>query len=189
MATYRMRVPLTWPADGGPGVSVWHIRSDGTISDSAQAMVDAIGTWYEAILAGGLVCDGYRAQFTGELVDVATDEIVVVDGFDHVANGVGASFAGLASQACITMRTSVAKKSGLGRKFVGPLNMAAIQSDGSINDGIRTAAQTASDALVATSTGFADGAVCVYSTTEGLARDVVSMQVRDYVAVLRSRRD
>jgi hypothetical protein len=88
-----------------------------------------------------------------------------------------------------TMRTSVATKSGLGRKFIGPLKASVCDTNGTPDSGAVTTVQGFCTALVAASTGLTLAAIGVYSPTYSIFRDVTVMTARDYLAVLRSRRD
>jgi hypothetical protein len=190
MALWHYTVDLSWPGTGSPGVNVWDIRTDeGLPGDNLQEAVDAIKNFYAStLLAGALVPTGYRAVGRALAVEINTKQIDAVTGFTTNTNSSDPEFAGPLMLIC-TLRTSSATRKGRGRKFIGPAAQGTLDADGTPTTGAVTALQTACTELLAASTANSGWAVGVYSQTDGLFRDMVQMQARNYFAILRSRRD
>lgn len=189
MPTYRMNVQLNYPGEGGPGLNTWHFRT-GSIDDVLSGPAAWIRTFYEGV--ANLMPNTWSAAFDGSLIEdpYGAPTYATTDAFTVPGTSTIASYVGMASQACVTWRTTSATRSGRGRTFVGPLGFAAIQGDdGTLSPAALTALRAAASALVESSDSFANGAIGVYSRTDGVLRDVVGSSVRDVVAVLRSRRD
>ena len=187
MATYEVKIGLSWPSTGGPGVNVWHLRAEANAD--IENLTEALRVYYVGLINSGLTPDGYTVAFDGQAIDVQDQSIDTVDDWSHTSESGSPNFTALASQVCVTKKTANASRSGRGRVFHGPLTPEAIQSDGSVNNTMRASLQAAADALVASSEGEISGALGVYSKTNLLFRDLTDLTVRDYVAVLRSRRD
>jgi hypothetical protein len=64
-----------------------------------------------------------------------------------------------------------------------------MQGDGTPTQEAIDVIQGAANALLATSEGFANGGIGVYSSVDGLHRDMTRVLARNYFAALRSRRD
>lgn len=192
MALFRFNVNLDWPGTGGPGINQWDLRTTGSADPEGSAdldtLVSAIGSFYSAISAA-IFPAGYSYFSSEEAVEVAgASTVVPVPSFGQTVTG-SDPMGPTANQMILTIRTSTATRRGRGRKFLGPVALNTIQSDGTPTQGVIGDVQSAADALVGTSQGFANGAVGVYSGVDGVFRDVTSMQCRNYFAVLRSRRD
>ena len=86
-------------------------------------------------------------------------------------------------------RTSSASRAGRGRTFLSPLTAAAVEGDGTVSGTQLAAVRGAAQTLIDSSTTEGDGAFGVYSQSQSLLRDFVSVRVQDKFAVLRSRRD
>ena len=107
----------------------------------------------------------------------------------QLAGSGGTSFAPAPTAMVVTWRTQSATRSGRGRTFLGPLASSALQTDGTLSGSLVATVQDACDDLVAWNSVGTNGSFAVYSRTNGVARDITASKARDYVAVLRSRRD
>jgi hypothetical protein len=132
---------------------------------------------------------GYTASFNGEAIDETDSDVMVLDPWTFTQVSGDANFSALTNQVTCTKRTSVATRAGRGRVFLGPLAKNAISADGSMLDATVVSLQGYCDTLVAASEGEVDGAIGVYSRTQEVFRDLTSLQARDSIKVLRSRRD
>ena len=168
-------------------MNVWHIREDGDVI--AQDLVDHLQDFYAALVPTTLLPQQWTAHFDGVAVDEATSEIRSFTPWTEITGASGQTHAPLIAQCMLTLRTSSATKSGLGRKFLGPLAATAVQSDGSMTDAARNAVQAAADVLLAASEATIGGAFGVFSREQNLFRDLIAVQARDYIGALRSRRD
>jgi hypothetical protein len=189
MPTFRYGYTLQFPGDGSPGRSIWHFRSEDEVgSASPQDVVDIIDDWWTAVWATNVVAPPCRVDGDSEAINVATQEITPIT--PAFANNPAAAVEFNPSGMLVcTMRTSSATKSGLGRKFIGPVRSSVTNVDGRPDAANVTSVQAACTALVSASVGLTGAAVGVYSPTEGLFRDLTVMTCRNYMAVLRSRRD
>ena len=188
MPTYEYPVNLTWQGPGSPGVNVWHFRADSPTGAEAQDCVDVIQGFYQDVVLAGVLPDAYSMVGGDEAVNVADNSIVPVTPWTENNASGGFPFAGPLMMV-LTMATSNASRSGRGRKFIGPVGVPTISTDGTPTSGAVTGLENAGIALVAASQGLTLAAIGVYSPTDQLFRDLVSTRVRDTFAVLRSRRD
>jgi hypothetical protein len=190
MATYEYVVDLTWNGPGSPGVSVWHFRADQlNISGSdADDCVTVISDFWAAIMLAGFMPAGSKAAGRNYCIDVVSREIVTVTPFLHQSSAAGTEFAGPLMMV-LTLATSVATRSGRGRKFIGPVLDSLGSQDGTPDSGGVSTLQTIGAQLVTDSEALNEAAIGVYSRTGLLFRDLVSTRVRDTFAILRSRRD
>lgn len=184
---YRYPVAINYGVGGGPGVNVWHFRT--TDPSDAQGCVDAIEAFYTTLLTHyqqGAVIVGPEDA----IVDIETEDptFQAVDGFTLNSTGTGGSAPPVLQAVCGWVTTS-ATRSGRGRTFVGPLEPGAMQTDGTPAATLVTDLNTAGQSIVDFNDGIGDGAIVVWSPTQGLARDIIGRRVRDQFAVLRSRRD
>lgn len=206
MSVFRVPIDLAWDGPGTPGVNVWHIRTvlDAGGTDLQQA-VDAVRTFYHSCngagtLANSVFPSGYTAN-VGQAVNVV-DQTTAQPTFTQVTGGASTTEAPQLLQMCVSWRTSIAARRGMGRTFVGPLTGAQVQSDGTIFGTGVTRVRDAAIALVTASTAATGWAVGVYGlqnpAPEGttdfgalphVLRDITGSSVRDRFAVLRSRRD
>lgn len=190
MPTARMTVDINWTgASGSPGANVWHMRFTNASAPGGDqdAMVEAVRDFYTAI--NGDFTASTTLSFNGELRGVGDDSDSLYTATPWSVTGTGSNFAPPADCAIVSWRTSAATRSGRGRTFLGPLNSAAIESNGTPTEGFRSGNQAAIDDLIETSDSFANGALGVYSRTENVFRDFVSGTMPNYFAILRSRRD
>ena len=167
---------------------MWHFREDSGGITSVQDCVDVIDDWWTAVFATSILAPPCRVDGDSEAINVATQEITPVTPSFNNEPSAAVDFNPSAMIVC-TMRTASATKSGLGRKFVGPIRGSVCDVDGKPDTAALTALQGACTALVSASSGLTQAAIGVYSPTTGLFRDVTVMTARDYIAVLRSRRD
>ena len=189
MATLKYIVDLSWAGPGSPGQNVWYVRTaqDLTSSDRDAAAL-AINDFYGDIVDAGILSGDNVITGRSEMVDEATSEILPVDGWT-LDSASGPQLYAAVAQMIVTMRTSSATRSGRGRKFIGPVRSTTMEDDGTPTAGAIGTLQTACDTLLASSLAETGWAVGVYSREQNLFRDATALQVRNYFAVLRSRRD
>ena len=208
MTIYRVPVNLTWPGTGGPGVNVWHVRTDTDwVATPAylQAAVDAIHDFYEDITGQGTTGGDWMASDfaadLGTVVDVETAEMgspqwTKVQGAGQTTN------APSVIQVCISWTTSIAARRGRGRTFVGPLQGGAIEANGSVNEACLTSLRAAAQKLIDASSAANGWAIGVYGLAAAapqgtvdyaalphVLRDIQGYSIKDKFAVLRGRRD
>jgi len=191
MPLARIAVDLTWSgASGGPGANVWHLRADpaDTFGSAFQAMIDSIQQFYVSI--SPLYPGGVTASFSGEVSGVGPDNGTTgtVNGW-ATSGGGGAAFMPPMTQMLVNWTTGSGGRRGRGRTFIGPLSPNYQEADGTPSSAGVTVLTNAAAALVEDSDSFTNGAVVVYSRTDGLARDITGSSVPNRFSVLRSRRD
>ena len=190
MATWRLPVVSTWGGPGSPGVGIWHVRNTGDDTSSVELdnLSEAIRQFYSDIKEQ--FPDSVTFDFDGELVEIHTGTISHEAPAWHVQGNAGnVPLAPAAAMICLTMRTDSSTRSGRGRKFLGPVATLTCQADGTPTTAAIIDVQNAADTMIGVSTGFANGAIGVYSPTQDLFRDVLSATISDQFAVLRSRRN
>lgn len=190
MSIARMVVDLRWPGPGSPGVNIWHLRTTGSgVNDpDFQGLIDIVRDFYEDGWSIVAPTDA-AASFAGVLTGLADDE------------GDSASFTPwtrtgaqpdptlpLMSTVVVNWLSSSGGRSGRGKNFLGPV-ASSVNADGVPNTAYLNDVGTAAAALIASSTGFANGAVGVWSPTDGLLRDFVGYRMSSKFGSLRSRRD
>ena len=204
MAVYKIPVRLTWTgASGSPGFNVWHARTGSTndpgddgILDGTGGPLDAIEDFYQACL--GVM--GYRVVINvgdgvTEITDPENPRFVEVSPRNMQAvttNGVPSFLA-----ICVSWRTSIARRSGMGRTFVGPIASAAQDSaTGTPSDTELSTIRSAANALVAKSTSVGNWGIGVYGSSQPgnalapkVLRDFTQSSVLDHWSYLSSRRD
>lgn len=200
MPTWRFPVNLTYPDGGGPGVNVWHIRATGAtpVETNLQSMVDAIHAFYQRLTNSATAgADWYQGGTTisaDSAVDVDTSEASDVD-WTTIGPTPAAAAAAPVLAVCVTWRTSLRARRGMGRTFIGPLNAAVVQDNGTPAEAYRDVLSTACQELINTSTSFNNGAVGIYGRENAggagshVIRDLTGFLVPNEFAVLRSRRD
>lgn len=192
MAVWRATWTLEHPSLGGVGTNTWHARTT-AVTDPGQlielnALNAQLGALYvdlEGIYAGGTVI-AFNGEWTR--VDGATPDIVGADVNALVVGGTAAPLPP-ATALCIGWRTSVATKRGRGRTFLGPLNTACLQDDGTPTTATRTTVLDAALAFIDAFDDVDNGAYGVWSAADSVLRDFTQGRVADQFAVLRSRRD
>lgn len=191
MPLARIAVDLTWSgASGGPGANVWHLRADpaDTFGSAFQAMIDSIQQFYVSIAA--LFPTPVTISFSGEVSGVGPDNGTTgtVNGWAVQGSG-GAAFMPPANQLLVNWSTGSGGRRGRGRTFIGPLSPNYQEADGTPTSSALTVLGNAAAALVEDSDSYTNGAVVVYSRTDGLARDFTGSTVPNRFSILRSRRD
>lgn len=196
MAIYRVPISLTWPGAGSPGVNVWHVRTISDAIDPLNAALAALQTFYNGFqlwFAQGTVlkCPDYVSTALSAAQRAAGEQpefTQVPTPWTITSTGTGAAPAPVAVTA--TWYTSNATRRGRGRTFISPLQKGASQDNGTPDDVMIGAINTAATTLINDSNDNLDGwAVGVWSSVDGVLRDTIRHKVRDQFAVLRSRRD
>jgi hypothetical protein len=207
MPIYRVPVKLSWPRAGSPGVNVWHVRTvENNPGSELQTAVDALRAFYNSVnlidltSSAGIFAPGTTVTL-GDIVDVDSQEFATATWATVTAQTTPAA-AAPALQLVVGWRTSSATRRGRGRTFLGPLQAAAVDTDGTPKAAVLSGVGAAAQTLVDASLGIANWAVGVYGLMEqapagttdytGLPRvlrDVTGYKVKDQFAVLRSRRD
>lgn len=191
MPIARIPVNLTWTgATGSPGVNVWHARFDNgdPLSGDLSDVTDIIGQFYDAI--EGLFPSTYTITYDGEAQGVGADEGTTYQSTPWTFQGEGApAFLPPATAMFVNWRAFTGGRRGKGRTYLGPLTDLVTEGNGTPEEAYRAQVQAAANALVSASLGDLNGAVVIYSRTDGIARDVATADVPNMFAVLRSRRD
>jgi len=201
MAVYRVPWTLNYAGGGAPGVNVWHVRTVSVYSNGSAdllAMLNAIHTFYTAIKS---VYPTGTSIALGQVIQL-DDQREIPETMPTVTGTGGTSLAPTGLAITVGWRTSLAARRGRGRTFIGPLQLAAVQTDGTIDNNIRSLVQSAANSLASTSQGAANGAVGVYGLEEKapagtedysvlprVLRDITGAVIHDKFAHLRSRRD
>lgn len=191
MATYRHPVTINYPGSGGPGLNVWHLRTTGDGVPSAgelEGLSTVIRDFYTAcrVIFPGSVTITYQGVSTTVGDDPQYDSSAPA--WTVTGSGPTTLLSPLLC-ICVGWLTSSASRSGRGRTFLGPLTTGVQGPDGTITDTNLAVVRAAATALATASGGFADGAIGVWSPTDGLLRDIVGSATRDQFAYLSSRRD
>jgi len=191
MPTGRIVVDVSWgTASGSPGVNVFHARGDSTvdINPDFNVLSEMLETFYADI----------NQQFpstltfsqNGEVTGVGDDTGSVWSTDPWTVTGVAPdNYLPPANCMLVNWRAATGGRSGRGKTFLGPLNDNVSEANGTPEESSRVDVQNAVDALIASSTGFGNGALGIYSRTQDIFRDFVSGNVPNDFAVLRSRRD
>lgn len=191
MSIYRANVAITGGEVLGPAVNTWHFRTDG-IDDAGDAalpdLLTSLAAFYAAVK--NEFCEGTNTHFDGVLTSVEEEDprVIVIDPW--TVNTTTAA-QGLPPQDCLLMRwgTSRPTRSGRGRTFFGPMCTNSLFGHGIVHPSTATVFNDAAAALISSFSGPADGAICIYSRADHVARDIISHSVVPKFAVLRSRRD
>lgn len=189
MAIWRTTMQQTYAAPGGPGYSTLHFRHDGVEADLESDLQDAQDGFllaFNGLL--GLIPTSTSYRMTGVWQDVNGDREVTTPSAVAAGRSVGGNLAPSPIALVIGWRTESRSRSGRGRTFLSGFGSGATV-DGTPSGDIMTQARAAGAAVVAYNQGLANGAWCVYSPTQGLARDITGSAVRDIWGVLRSRRE
>lgn len=203
MAIWRIPIRVTYTGTGGPGLNIWHARTDDPSgSGAAQPIADTLHAFYTSLCAGGLAPIAGLSVYTMDPWVNVDDQSTAQLNFASITSGAATNKAPLATAICVTWKTSIAARRARGRSFLGPVNRDVVDADGTPTAGALTTIQNAAQTLVNTSRGITGGALGVYGlqnaapkgTTDytGLPRvlrDITAYSVRDTFAVLRSRRD
>lgn len=191
MATYRHPVTINYVGAGGPALNVWHLRTTGDDVPSGgelAALSAVIEDFYTAV--AGIYRLSTTISYSGVSTTIGEEPAYDASAPAWTVQGDGSNDAtSPLLQICVGWLTTNASRSGRGRTFLGPLALEAVSADGTPSTSAIGVVRSAATALVTASGGFADGAVGVYSPTDGLIRDVVGSATRDVFAYLSSRRD
>lgn len=186
---FRYVVNLSYGSGGGPGVNVWHFRGPSVGNDS-QLVVNAINGFYGGLnnlMAPGMVVTGPSEVVAGIEGDSPTFEPVT--GWTVNAAAGSNTTAPPVLQIVAGWRTALASRSGRGRTFLGPFNTSVLDVNGTPTNSAIGLVNEACQEIVDFNGGVDDGAIGVWSPTDGVIRDITGFRVRDTFAVLRSRRD
>lgn len=186
MATYKVPVSINHPGAGGMAWNIWHLRVEDEV-DFGDAM-DALDDFYTTVkglypngtqvtVGDGIIKNPYTAP------EYFTYTPTVVTGTGQTAQ------APQLLAIVVSWRTASATRSGRGRTFLGPLELSALDVDGTPKAAYLSEVQAAATALVAASTGVGGWAFGVYSHKQSVLRDFVGWSVKDRCSYLSSRRD
>jgi hypothetical protein len=187
---FRIPIDITWNyGHGSPGANVWHGRTDGDPADSGiEDQLTWIKDFYTSIL--NLYRPAVKIAFNGEAQGVGSDTGTILTGTPWTLTGTaGAADAAPVLAVLCQWRAATGGRSGRGRTFLGPLGSGVAEADGSVYSGSQTAVQNAMNALIDASDSAINGALGIFSRTDGVMRDFVSGTVSPDFAVMRSRRD
>lgn len=184
-------VTLNWDGNGSPGTNTWNMRTTGSDFANAEEPEDLMGlvedfyNGMKTILRTGLVIawDGVYHGLgidQGDTKQFTPWSITVGGQGDDAPEAI----------ACVVQWGSASGgRRGKGRTFLGPLNKSMLNSVGQLDPTFTAPVQTAADALVSASSGFANGALGVYSRVDNLVRDFTTATKSAKYGLLRSRRD
>ena len=191
MVVARIPIDLTWSGQSGsPGVNVWHGRFDSTdpISGDLEGLTTILQTFYNTL--AGYFPSGMTVSWGGTATGVGADAEQEFTSEPWSTAGAGGGNA-LPPMVMfnVNWRAATGGRSGRGRTFIGPLSATTAEGNGSPAGVYLADIRTAAASLVSSSLSDMNGALGVWSRTDGLLRDFVSSSVPDKFAVLRSRRD
>lgn len=165
-------------------VNVWHYRIP-NISPTAEVdeCIDQLDTFYTAI-ATYLTAGTYLIGQHVVTVDQSPNVIIPGTSETSVTSGTGTQV--LSAAAVLTIGSLIVGGSHRGRKYLGPLETAAVQSNGRLLDGTSRAAMisAAGALLLATTSGCTMG---VYSRKNNSFTVASSVGMRDTVGTQRRR--
>jgi hypothetical protein len=189
MAIFRVPARITYTAQGGPGVNVFHISTQpgGQPGDLGEAL-DALEAFYRGMVE--VFAPGTSITIGEGIIrdPLGTPEYVDDDSRTIATGGGGGSAPPLLAVVC-GWRTTSATRSGRGRTFIGPVARDTLQQDGTVNGDQLTAIRLAATGLVDDSQSANGWALGVLSVQQGVFRDVTGVTVRDRLSFLTSRRD
>jgi hypothetical protein len=197
MPTFRCTVRIDSAVSGSPAYNIWHLRatdlfaSQNEVGNALAALRTFYTTaraWMPTTCSVTVPYDLVVHQDDYQPVVGGTDEAVVFTPVTAPGTG-GTSYAPAPTAGVVSWSTSIRSRSGRGRTFLGPLNAAAMYTDGTIHDTMRTAVDAAAQVLVDAGNDPDGWSWGVYSRTQHVMRDFVKGKASDKVAVLRSRRD
>lgn len=192
---FEYRVEWGGTAVTGPGVSVFHSRTDGiaTAGTSAQSMADRCRVLFDAIK--NLVPPGVTWTFPNEVTELDTttgvleDVHTITSPLDVVSTAASGGHSRPSGGRIDWNTSSVVNGRRLrGRTYIVPLAAAQYDTTGTLASGLITALETAATAYRSTSV-FTAAQPVVWSRTHGVLADIVGSSVIDRASVLRSRRD
>lgn len=184
-----------WNVGGAnPGVTVFHGRNDGVISDqdTIEELAARARAFFDAVK--GLVPGAVTWTFPGEGIEMNTSTGVLEDVYTFAppasVTGTGAGNYGWPAGARVEWRTPaiVSGRRLRGRTFLVPITTNAMEANGTLSAGTITTMTNAANTFFSQSV-FTDCAPCIWSRTHGILADITSALVPDEVAIMRSRRD
>lgn len=203
MPVFRVPATLNWNGPGTPGVNIWSVRTTeaSVVVDELDAACGALKTFYDTLT--NYLPSGMTVVIGPDIVDRESQEDETRPTITSAASGSG-GYAPFAVQACVSWRTTLRARRGMGRTFIGPLATGTMDTNGTPGSAFMNALNIAASDLVEASdsaTGWAIGvwgleSPGVYDQQGRLIpgqphvhRDITSFKIRDQFAVLRSRRD
>jgi hypothetical protein len=202
MGVYRANVNIAAP-NMSPAVNVWHLRTDSDATNTAghamaQDAIDKLRAFYQGLVAQWWVgttfkCDG--------ITDVSSDEGVSLSWSTVTGTAPGTETPPVLA-ICVSWKTSIRARRGMGRTFLAPFNTGSIDTDGTITaswlSAINTGLTTLRDASLLDN-GWAFGVYGQQNAMPGatsaeraaaphVLRDFVGFSVKDKFAVMTSRR-
>lgn len=190
MSIWQIPLAITWSgASGSPGTNTWAYRVPTTVSDVdgvlEQATTD-LGAFHQAIKT--IYNSNVTVSTDGVWTGLGDDQGDSHDVAGFSVAGTGTSGFAPPSQCIILDRkASTGGRSGRGRVFLGPLSSSMVESNGTPVEDARAYVLAAANDLL--SPGPLDGAFCIWSRTDQVARDITSFSVPNIFGSLRSRRD
>lgn len=191
MGIFRTTVEWKFPIGSGGGTNTWHLRTlsdDGTTTE-VQALMGLVSNFYYGIR--GAFPSDTTWYWDGLAAQIATPTPRLLEGavaWQITGSAPSNDYGPAPGMICVTWRTALATKRGRGRTFLGPVARPVMEANGTIADPIMTTVRTEAAALVSASLSDTNGALGVWSETDGVLRDFVASNATDQVAVLRSRR-
>lgn len=190
MPILRATVRLTFPGGTTAGTNTWHVRTTDLPIGPAPSIMTVIHDFYDAMKSH--FGAPYKWTWDGTLAQVDSDSpalITASSGWTVQGSSGGGSDSGPAGVGCVvTWRSSLATKSGRGRTFLAPLPAGWFEANGTLEETNLAALRQAAADLISGSISDGNGAVCVWSPTQSMGRDVIAATVNDRVAYLSSRR-
>lgn len=192
----RIRASIIYPDTGAPGVITLYTRSTGLENGPTATLT---GDRLKNALSAGLSIFCTTTTFVSDsfvdTLDPATGSITGSNPYTPftLVGTSGLTYLPPANQICVTWKTAavIAGRRVRGRTFLGPLQIGAAEANGSPSSGALTAAGAIATAW--TDNGLTDTFAVVWHRpvggSGGTAEDITSHQIRDKMAVLRSRRD
>lgn len=187
--TFRVANKISYNQPGSPGVNIMHVRADAEgLSDELNEAITAIAGFYESIAR--VLAPGVRVDVAESVIQDPLGSRVVIGAAPHPVLGASASVQSPALLCiCASWKTSIASRSGRGRTFIGPLEGAAGDADGSTSNDKRLTVLEAAQVLIEESSGANGWGFGILSLKDGLIRDVVGVTISDQLSYLSSRRN
>ena len=199
MAILRHQIQLSWPGGGGPGVNTWHQEIDASLAEP-QAVIDTLKNFYTEI--SGFYPGGTTIRHLGTVTDVDTDEEQGGLVGWTVTSASPTSRLPAAAMMCLSWRSTLRARRGMGRTFIGPLTDAVDDGDGTPANDFVAALTTAGQNLITASQSHVNQEMGVYGLVDPIPKGTVptgleprtlrpfmACTVNDKYAILRSRRD
>lgn len=192
MAVARAIVTISHPVLGGQGTNTWHARATDPVTGGPESDLNSLMALLEQFYADctGIFAGGTSFNFSGEMAQVGVEDpaLYSVEAWSYTASNSDPALPP-ANAIVAGWVTAGASRRARGRTFLGPLNLACVQADGTPTDAALGLVRTAQDNLIAGFDGIENGAFGVWSTLDNQLRDFVGRTVHNQFAVLRSRRD